>query len=99
MSEADDRSDKFSIQGSDLIVSQCHLCTHRARPATFAVCKAFPGGIPQEILDNHVDHRRPFEGDEGMGAPGTHVLFEPREGVSISALANLYATLDALPRS
>lgn len=29
-------------------------------------CKAFPGGIPNEILWAEVDHRQPIEGDGGI---------------------------------
>jgi hypothetical protein len=82
--------EKFGIDAGDLVVSQCQLCRHRARPASFPVCKAFPGAIPQELLDNEADHRRPFEGDDG-------VRFEPRDGASTAALLNLYAALDELP--
>ena len=36
------------------------------------VCKAYPGGIPEEILIGKVDHRRPYKGDHG-------ILFEGKE--------------------
>lgn len=29
-------------------------------------CDAFPGGIPEAILTNQADHRRPYKGDKGM---------------------------------
>jgi len=29
-------------------------------------CEAFPDGIPDEILDNQVDHRKPVDGDRGL---------------------------------
>lgn len=29
-------------------------------------CKAYPGGIPREILRGNHDHREPFAGDGGM---------------------------------
>ena len=38
-------------------------------------CDAYPEGIPDEILDNKVDHREPFEGDRGL-------RFEPIRGLS-----------------
>ena len=48
--------------------SQCDLCQHRIRPDT---CSAFPGGIPDVVLEGIHDHRMPFDGDRG-------VRFEPR---------------------
>lgn len=29
-------------------------------------CAAFPSGIPDDIWQNRVDHRRPHEGDHGL---------------------------------
>jgi hypothetical protein len=29
-------------------------------------CKAFPEGIPKEILSGRIGHREPFEGDKGI---------------------------------
>ena len=37
-------------------------------------CAAFPDGIPEAILTNKHDHRKPYKGDHG-------ILFDPlREG-------------------
>lgn len=92
-----DRLDKFSADAGDLILGQCSLCKHRARPATVPACKAFPGSIPDELLTNQADHRQPYPGDDqGMGEPGEHVLFEPRADVHPRILANLYKALDAM---
>jgi hypothetical protein len=30
------------------------------------VCKAYPGGIPDAIIEGKVDHRKPFKGDNGI---------------------------------
>ena len=57
------------------------LCLWRARlrgrddgpmPVELA-CDAYPKGIPDEILDNDVDHREPVAGDKGL-------RFEPVAG-------------------
>jgi hypothetical protein len=44
---------------------QCSACFHLAM-APEHTCKAFPEGIPDEIWSNEVDHRKPFEGDNGV---------------------------------
>ncbi|MEJ2580260.1 MAG: hypothetical protein P8127_01270 [Acidobacteriota bacterium] len=57
---------KFTIVGKpgDLVVSQCTFCAHRSPDGTR--CKAYPGGIPAEILFNDHDHTLPFAGDSGI---------------------------------
>lgn len=49
----------------------CLWCRHsNIRPGETEyldyTCTAFPEGIPDEILDNRFDHRRPLEGDHGI---------------------------------
>lgn len=36
---------------------QCLACKHLGEPLT---CKAFPKGIPKEILDGKIDHSKPI---------------------------------------
>jgi len=60
----------FTIVGnaSDLTVSQCTFCAHRSPDGS--KCRAYPNGIPVEILFNEHDHFTPFQGDNG-------ILYEP----------------------
>jgi hypothetical protein len=48
-----------------IAISQCLSCLHK-RAGYF--CDAFPAaaGIPDEILANRFDHRRPHPGDHGV---------------------------------
>ncbi len=57
---------KFTIVGNpnELKVSQCTFCAHRSPDGT--ACKAFPNGIPVELLYNEHDHRSEFAGDNGI---------------------------------
>ncbi len=41
----------------------CMLCKHLK--ADWA-CKAFPDGIPDEIIHSEHDHRKPYDGDHGI---------------------------------
>ena len=42
----------------------CNNCVHRL-PDSLG-CKAYPDIIPDEILNNDVDHRKPYIGDNGI---------------------------------
>ena len=48
----------------------CSLCKHRNKDGIS--CTAFPDVIPQDILANVFDHRKPFPGDNG-------IQFEPKD--------------------
>ena len=41
-------------------------CRFYRREAPTLACDAFPGGIPDDIIDSRVDHRQPVEGDRGI---------------------------------
>ena len=41
----------------------CDWCKHRIDEKT---CKAFPKGIPEDILMSRHDHRNPYPGDNGI---------------------------------
>ena len=42
---------------------QCEACSHFGFDGT---CKAFPDGIPIDILGGVHDHREPYPGDNGI---------------------------------
>lgn len=48
----------------------CHWCKHSHKSATrgftLYTCDAFPRGIPDEILESRLDHRKPYRGDNGL---------------------------------
>lgn len=50
--------------------SQCSTCIRFRSPLDTGLakptCAAFPGGIPDEIRFNALDHRRPVDGDGGL---------------------------------
>lgn len=48
--------------------AMCNTCAHNNRDRT---CKAFPNGIPKEILIKG-EHNTPFPGDNG-------IRYEPKE--------------------
>lgn len=58
-----DEDDRFVSQIGDGIWSQCFFCVYKRNGA---VCKAFPDGIPDDILWNRVSHINPFQGDQGI---------------------------------
>lgn len=56
-----------------LPVVQCGKCKHFNRGNMAEnTCNAFPNGIPEEIIRNEFDHRKPHPQDNG-------IQFEPIE--------------------
>jgi hypothetical protein len=45
----------------------CLTCVHYGRPPVGGLpCKAFPKGIPDDILSSKVIHTAPYPGDHGI---------------------------------
>lgn len=69
--------DRFDFDGKPLAwanVGICNKCKHRNLGE--ATCKAFPDGIPDEILMGEYIHILPYEGDND-------IQFEPRKGIVV----------------
>ena len=58
----------FNIPRSTVV--QCNTCKHRG-PSAFK-CKAFPEGIPKEIIEGKHNHEKTYPGDNG-------ILYEPKK--------------------
>lgn len=44
----------------------CEECAHFQPEVGNFKCAAFPGGIPEQILDGTIDHHKPYTGDNGI---------------------------------
>ncbi len=73
-------TDRFVWESGDIKVSQCAYCRHKRRRGT---CNAFPKGIPLLILRNERDHRKPYDGDNG-------IQFEPVDDEAAEIVAALF---------
>jgi hypothetical protein len=68
----------------------CVYCAHRIESTTddlWPCCKAYPDGVPSEIVDNDWDHRKPQPGDNG-------IQFLPYSESADVAARKVYAILD-----
>jgi hypothetical protein len=68
----------------------CVYCGHRIESTTddlWPCCKAYPDGVPSEIVDNDWDHRKPQPGDNG-------VLFVPGSPAEAENVKKVYRILD-----
>ena len=50
-----------------VIMSQCLLCKNFIENTEGKyICKAFPEGIPDILVFNRFDHKKPYKGDNGI---------------------------------
>jgi hypothetical protein len=80
--------DRFVEDGRGAVVSQCLSCKHLHADRAWT-CDAVPAGIPDRIVANRGDHRRPWAGDHG-------IRFESRPDTTADYLRRLGAELDGL---
>lgn len=62
----------------------CLACRHYRKATPGLTCAAYPLGIPAEILNNHVDHRQPYAGDQG-------IQFDPQDHEAADYATTLFA--------
>jgi hypothetical protein len=55
--------ERFVGKVEDLVWASCVSCRRKTRGP---VCDAYPGGIPELILNGKVDHKTPYPGDHGL---------------------------------
>ena len=96
------RADHFAW-GKDVLLSQCVYCHHLDPTSKAMDCRAFPAGIPQGILDNQFDHRKPWidpatgqAGDTGVRGDKS-ITFLPSLDTPSDVLEHLAHVLDLLP--
>lgn len=58
-----DQVPRFVWKMGDIEISQCIGCRHKGLGN---ICDAFPAKIPDKILVNKHDHRKPYKGDGGI---------------------------------
>ena len=56
--------DYYHWRDDDVEISQCASCNNKF--ASGAQCRAYREQIPNAILTNAHDHRKPFKGDNGI---------------------------------
>ncbi|AEE95900.1 hypothetical protein Mahau_0698 [Mahella australiensis 50-1 BON] len=59
----------------------CYDCKHFIKSEN--TCKTFPNGIPYAIFLEYYDHRKPYDGDNG-------VLFAPKSKDSLERVKFIY---------
>ena len=52
--------------GNMQLMPQCFRCKHLHGDESRMTCDAFPEGIPDELVHDTRDHKKPFTGDNGI---------------------------------
>ncbi len=60
----------------------CMYCKHFHENRLSFHCEAYPDGIPEDIYETRVDHRKPYEGDGG-------IRFEPADDTTDEQLERI----------
>ncbi len=73
--KAEDAEKNRFTMNPGFVFPQCNTCLNlnRTKKPEWPTCKAFPDGIPEEILDGYHDHTEAYPGDNG-------VRYEPEAG-------------------
>lgn len=83
-------SDRF-VNPDGFVPTQCRLCHRLNDDGGKLTCLAFPKGIPQQVLENKLDHRYPIEGDGGYRFSAPHDAKD-------SDIAALFVVLNEIPQ-
>lgn len=54
------------VQTLPAISPQCVTCANLLDAGAKRQCKAYPNGIPDEVWTGLINHRRPYQGDNGI---------------------------------
>jgi hypothetical protein len=71
---------------SKIYIPICYWCKHYhnvMRKGSLGKCKAFPDGIPNEVWDSTLDHRKPINGDKSIQFEQVEDMKDVRDDMKI----------------